>query len=348
MWHLLEKRLPVQRDYNLLKTRHEQDPSSTLTRLEEQLVLAHQLIGTARGRTIAAAIEGLIAFTAKISPGLALRMLEREEQWIYRFRALHGLILELLQVQGIELRWVHALVATMGRWEDYREYNEHTKPAMFAVYTSALHRHDYEVARSAYDMARYVFLVEKESPSDLGQWATAWAETGSAPPDVLRDRDEYETTQVPDIEPSRSDSGTDELGWTEDLDRLAGQDLAAFEKRLDEISDESFIRGCRRELDRVYPDWRTIIVQAVGRALSEDDDEILNACFAELMAEISTTPAGPAPTARDAIRAALQRFVECTAERLDAALTVEEFEQLFDVDEWLDGFVYSGNISLLP
>jgi hypothetical protein len=108
-----------------LKLAHEQDPSSTLTRMEEQLVLAHQLIVTARGRTIAAAIEGLIAFTARLFPGLALSMLEREEQWIYRASALHGLILELLQVQGVELRWVQALVATMGRWEDYREYNRH-------------------------------------------------------------------------------------------------------------------------------------------------------------------------------------------------------------------------------
>ena len=312
-----------------LKFAHEQDPSSTLTRLQEQLVLAHQLIGTARGQTIAAAIEGLIVFTARISPGLALSMLEREEPWIYRASALHGLILALLQVQGIELRWVQALVATMGRWEGYREYNEHTKPAMFAVYSSALHRHDYEVARRAYDMARYVFLVEKECPSDLGRWATTWAETGSAPHDVLQDCDEYGITQVPDIEPSRSDSGTDEPGWSEDLDRLAVQDLVAFEKRLDEIADESFICGRRRELDRVYPDWRTIIGQSMGRALSEDDDQVLNACFAELVAEICPAPAVSTPAAREATRAALRRFVERTTERLDAALTVKEFEQLF-------------------
>ena len=325
-----------------LKFADAQDPSSTLTRLEEQLVLAHQLIGTARGRTIAAAIEGLIAFTARISPGLALSMLEREERWIYRASALHGLILELLQVQGIELRWVQALVATMGRWEDYREYNDHTKPAMFAVYSSALHRHDYEVARRAYDMARYVFFVEKECPSDLGQWAAAWVEAGNAPPDVLRDRDEYGIKQEPDVEPLRNDPSTDEPGWPEDLDSLASQDLAALEERLDELSNESLIHGRRRELDRAYTDWRTIIGQAVGRVLSEDDGEVLNACFAGLMAEICTAPAGSAPATRDAIRAALRRFVEHTAERLDATLTVEAFEQLFDVDAWLDGFVYAG------
>src|SRR5262249_24685931 len=38
----------------------------------------------------------------------------------------------------------------------------------------------------------------------------------------------------------------------------------------------------------------------------------------------------------------LRRFVEHTAERLDTALTVEAFEQVFDVDAWLDGFVYAG------
>jgi hypothetical protein len=184
-----------------LKLAHQQDPDSTLGRVREQMALAHQLVGTARSKTVEVAIEDLITFVSTISPALALRMIEREEDVIYRARALHGVVPALLDSGVVDRRLVLALVATMGRWTNYAEFDEQTKPTMFAVYAAALRGREFNTARRAYDLARQIFLVEKELPAELGRWAATWIEAGQAPPDVEADHAAHSHLQSPNGEP---------------------------------------------------------------------------------------------------------------------------------------------------
>lgn len=320
-----------------LKLAHEQDPDSTPTRLREQLVLAHQLLGAAQGRTVEIAIEELIAFAARPLPCLALFLLQREGPHIYRPRALHHVVLTLLRAEGIDLRWVLALVATMERWSGRSDYEEHTKPAMLAVYTSALKRQDYDIARRAYDLARYVFLVEQESPSDIGDWAAAWVEAGGTPSDVFAGLEEYGTGQAPENVPSEGDEATVRVGQTE-LDDLAARNLAELEERLNQFGQESLERARRRDLERVYSLWGTAIRQATGKELSEEDSKVVDELLEEFAVEVCAVTAGAAPASGEAVRQVVRRFVERSAGRLNANLTVEQLGEFFDVEGWLAGF----------
>ena len=67
-----------------MRLAHGPNPQGTLSRIEEQLVLAHQLEEAARSKTTAIAIEELISFAAEESPSLSLEMLHREERMIFR------------------------------------------------------------------------------------------------------------------------------------------------------------------------------------------------------------------------------------------------------------------------
>ena len=76
---------------------HGQDPEGTLGRVEEQLILAHQLADAARAKTVAIAIEDLIAFSTRVSPSLCLEMLFHEDHMVFRVRAVKSLIEALLK-----------------------------------------------------------------------------------------------------------------------------------------------------------------------------------------------------------------------------------------------------------
>jgi hypothetical protein len=324
-----------------LKLAHEQEPDSTPTRIREQLVLAHQLVGPAQGRTVEVAIEELIAFAAETFPCLALFLLEREGPHIYRPRALYHVVRALLRVEGIDLRWVLTLVATMERWTGRSDYEEHTKPAMSAVYTSALKRQHYDIARRAYDLARHVFLVEQESPSDIGNWAAAWADAGNAPMEVVRDYAEFGTEMVMENEPLLSGEPIGYADWAE-LDALASKGLAELEQHLDRAAEEGIARERRSELERVYPDWLTVIQKAIGTELSEEKCKVVDCLFGQLATEVCTVPAESGSAPRRAVREALRRFVESCAQQLSDNLTIEQFGAFFDIEMWLDSFAHKG------
>jgi hypothetical protein len=331
-----------------LELAHHQDPDGTLDRVMDQMTLAHQLVGTSRSKTVAVAIEDLIKFVSRIEPRLALTALVREEDLIFRARALHNVVLALLENSFVDRRFVLSLVATMGRWENYREFDEHTKPAMLAVYSAALRQKDYATARKAYDLWRQILLVEKEMPDEVQRMAALWIQAGSAPPDVLRD---YSLCPPPDEKapsgPADSAQSSEDECLSKELQELAYIDMGKLEARLDDVLQEQVRRDRRRDLERVHDHWRNALGQAAARTWSEEDGRVFDECFERFGDAAIEAHAAKGTAGREAVRDALGRFVGAVSEKLACSVTVEQVEEFFDVDGWLDTFVRAGTAPYL-
>lgn len=331
---------------SVLELAHKHEPQGTMDRVAEQLVLAHQLVGTAQSKTVAVAIEGLIEFIAKIKPKLALDALAREEGLVYRERALHEIILALLSQHVIDRRLLLALVATMERYQNYTEFDEETKPAAFAVYSAALQQREFEIARKAYDFWRHILLVEKDMPGELGRWAEAWVLVGEAPADVLQDHAVY-PLPPPNGKPSNSPNLVDSVDETlqDELDALAVDDLAKFEARLDDAIQQAIKSDRRRELDHVRADWRTALGRAAGQELSAEEMQRCDDCVTVFAEAIVGLPSTLGPSASKSVHEALEQLFEAVSRELSCTVTVSAFEKFFDVDDWLDRFIRAAGAS---
>lgn len=322
-----------------LRLAHIQDPGATLKRVEEQLLLAHQLEGTGAPKMVAVAIEDLIEFISSFSPGLALEALVREEPLVFRERAIRHMVLSLLDNGGVDRRLLLSLVATMGRWENYRHFDDETKPAMFAVYAAALAAKDYETAGKVYKFARYVLLVEKEMPSELSRWAKEWVLLGTEPADVRADHapQSHSTSEVP----GESDRGsTTDARLTLELDELATGEISTFEERLDAIAQEEVRVSRLREVERAHNDWRTAFKRAVGRAWSEVEEKILQECWDSFAEDVAERLSLPGVEARKAIQELISQLTVTMSRRLSFRIAIEKVRELFDIEGWLDGLVH--------
>jgi hypothetical protein len=325
-----------------LSLAHGQDPRGTLARIAEQLVLAHQLVGTARSNTVAVAVEGLIEFIAKVEPALGLRALVREESLVYRERALERVICALCDDDRVERRLLVALATTMGRWANYTEFDEHTNPTMFELYSSALAHGDLEAARAAYDIWRHVLLIEKEMPGELGRWAAAWSSAGEPPENVRQDCEDFPPRPHEDSTQTGPTVGLeDEREGIEQLDEAAG-DIAKLEALLQERLDATTRRERARELDRFRSDWQEALGRAAKRNWSDADTPLLDECFAEFTNAALVVEGETRAAQRDALRTALGRSIECVAVKSPATASLDAFIDYFDFDGWADGFLQAG------
>ena len=318
---------------------HEENPDGTLNRVEEQLALAHQLVDTAQAKTVGVAIEALIELLSKIDPGLALEALHREEELIYRSRAIQNIVGVLLDKGNIDRRLVLSIAATMGRWENHREFDDHTKPTMFAIYSAALADNDIATARSAYNLCRQILLVEKQMPAELGRWAAKWVGTGGAPPNVENDYAEYSTLDKQEHEnPSDHLKSDDNSPLSDELDALA-DDLDRLDARLEEGISQALRTDRIRELEHIQHDCQRAYSQAAGDAWSENADEDFDLCFAEFMERVIKVDFGEKPVAKASVRDALRWLVSTVSEQLSCTVTYANFEDFFDIEEWLNSFV---------
>jgi hypothetical protein len=336
------------KDYQLseilpvLRLAHEQDPGSTIERVSEQLSLAHQLKGVARFRTIAITTQELIEFVAEFDPVLSLRMIEREEDLIYRTGALHGVALTLMKLGTVDTRLILALVATMDRWDNLNAFDEYTNPAMFAVFSEALTRGELETARRSYDLARHLLLVEKEMPAELGRWAAAWAQIGVAPTDVLEDLSLFGSIRgkTAGAHPSSMERSDDELAWDSELGGLTVTSPDELERLLDRLISEAVRRDRTRELDRAREHWSTAIRAGIRHDWSEADEQVLSRCF-DVFAEAALAISSEA-TAREAAHGAVQGLLGALSLGFGTSLDRAVLEELLDVDGWVLEFVRSG------
>jgi hypothetical protein len=154
-----------------LENAHKHYPEKTLNRLITLLTLAHQLWGAADDRAVARAFGGLIDFSCQLSPALAIELLRKEENCIFRGELIEALTRTLSSKREIDLRYIWALTRTMNKWDNFQSYNDDTYPAMLHIFQSCLDRNDGVLAQEIYEYARHQLLVEKEMPERLGQFA---------------------------------------------------------------------------------------------------------------------------------------------------------------------------------
>jgi hypothetical protein len=324
-----------------LELLRQQHTAGILDRIAEQLALAHNLEGAARSNTIAVGIEGLIAFAARVSRGLALRMLQHEEPSIHRSRAMQSVVAELLKDRSNDVRWVWALACTMERWEDHTDYNEHTRPAMRAIFQSSLLSQDSNLAETIYRRARHIFHVEKADHSELAEWQRLWIQAGIAPESVRADYKQLgETAAAPpqlNHEPYPREAPTIVLPAKD-----AKPDPRELEGLLDEFERDAFLRERQRELDRTKDKWRAICTSMIGRDLTGEELQAFDEHFHALRANLNQVPYVSRLEARQKMGAFIEEFVSRLNLCWGGILPFEKFARLFDIEAWLNSFVHGG------
>ena len=263
-------------EFSLIRTAlelaHMDDPDGSLDRVREQLVLAYQMVPQSSNNTLSTAVERLIEFLARVDPALAFAAVYHEEALIHRDRTVHNCVLALIDCGLVDRRLVLSVAATVGRWSNYREFDDYAKPAMFSIFSDALAHNDFATARSAYDFWRQVLLVEKQMPEEIGRWAAAWVNVGSAPADVNIDYARYSTKG----DQGPADSNEPE---TDFLSRLSNELDSMVENvgRLDARLEEGIGHVLRTErmgvLSEAQDNIRVAYFRAAGNAGSETETE---------------------------------------------------------------------------
>ena len=253
-----------------MKLAHNHDPQGTVARISQQLILAHQLEDAARSKTIAVAIEDLIAFSSNVSPALSLEMLFREDGSVFRERAIKELINALLAIQSLDPRLLWVLAATMSVWEDYRHFSDETAPALTAVFEACVDRHLTATAAAIYRKTRQLFLVQKEMPRLLGSWAHMWVEAGDAPPEVRADCDQYWSPNTRTEENSLADLEL-EPDDVHRLDEAVKAGIPDLERELDRLEVWSLRRARHSEIEHLRNDWSQRIEALVDRKFNDQE-----------------------------------------------------------------------------
>lgn len=162
---------------------HVKSPGQTRARLARLLWMAHQLAGAAQRKTVAVAIHELAEVASTlIHPCLGLELLSREDEHVFRDWGLHRLVSRWVSESSLDLRFVWMVVRTMDRWENHSTYDDHTYPAMLEVFRAALARREQVLATEIYATARRLFLVEKDTPARVAEWASLFIASGLPPP----------------------------------------------------------------------------------------------------------------------------------------------------------------------
>ncbi|MCK9384150.1 MAG: hypothetical protein M0Q15_05945 [Nevskia sp.] len=320
------------------------DPEHIVDRLQEQLELIHQLIGTAQGKTTAVAIEGLTEWLTPLNHSLALRMIEKEEDYIYRERALRDLIRALIDTGHADLRLLLSLVATMSKWRDYTDFDEQTRPALFEVYEAAIKQADYDVAQSTYDFARHVLLVEKEQPGEVGRWAHYWTEHGNAPASVIADLSlivppkDKEQSGIHETIGEETDLS---MAQKADVDAFAGAGPEAIDALLDALSMKSAVRERLRQLRSVHSDWLHTLAKLAKLRLSEDLTSDFDKSFEHLGEELESALESNDGAIRTKIKEYVAAFIGHVLKKASGHVDFPEFDRTCDLDGWLDSYLGS-------
>jgi Cap4, dsDNA endonuclease domain/NACHT domain len=318
-----------------LELAHERNPAATRQRIADQLRLAHRLEGAARAKTAQVAIEDLIVFASRISPGLPLKMLAREEDSIYRERALDSLAREWIKSTDVPLTWLWALASTAARWGDFSEYRDHVLPMREAIFAAALQRKDFAAAGIIYREARHVFLVEKGTLDELAKWARMWVDTGDAPAHVRADAQSCTS----DVSPGDlSATGSSRLFSPDPaiLAAAAQKGLPALQELLDQLARRQMTETWQREIDRVFPDWLEVFSAALGRELTPDDRAALDPVLKQTLERVAALTPSDRIRTKDALRLAVSDTISAMAKQLGRSSIGQDLSNSFDMESWLE------------
>ncbi|MGL6625712.1 dsDNA nuclease domain-containing protein [Aeromonas jandaei] len=322
-----------------LEMAHAQDPSGSLTRLTEQLELAHNLENTGAGKQVAIAIEGILELVAQWNPALVFSGLVKEDAMIFRERALRSVLSKLIENKSLDKRLLLAIIKTMSRWGNYSHFDDETAPAMKEFFAGLLARGEYKIADETYQFARQVFLVEKQCPHLLREWAIM--RNAHTPDSEIAKHDE-EAYRIVEKQEKRQDS-TKMFDTSRDdirsaLDKLTTTDISNITLSLEELALEERKKEIANNLKRDRSDWLIALLKvtsltSIPSELEQSVDSFFE-FFEQRITDILSTD-------EVCSRKAIEEFVHKSVHEFALLVGVNRedttlIDESFDLEAWLD------------
>ena len=313
-----------------LELAHRTDPTGSLQRIREQFTLSHQLEGTGAGKQVAIALEGLLELVARWYPAKVFHGLIAEDPYIARERALRSVLGVLAADRQTDKRLLLAVLKTLSRWENYRHFNDDTEPAMREFFLTLLKQGDVDVALETYQFARQVFLVEKEMPQLVGQWANLWE--GLSKPEIVTS-DKNKLTPADTIESVvQKQKGALASAFSSQV----SPDLHELNSTLDALAVDARRERNSKELHNGRNDWLkallvTVAMDSVPAQHQTAVDELLEK-FEQRVLEIMDDKAeGQEARVEDLAQATVAEFTKI----VDGSQSDRRLKDAFDIDAWL-------------
>ncbi|WP_273859896.1 ATP-binding protein [Photobacterium sp. GSS17] len=322
-----------------LEIAHNQDPSGSLRRLNEQLELAHHLEDTGAGKQVAIAIEGLLELVAQWKPALVFRGLVEEESLIFRERALRGVLLKLVTNKSLDKQLLLAILKTMSRWENHNHFNDETAPAMKEFFAALLEQKEYQIADETYQFARQVFLVEKQLPhllSDLAIMRNAnHSDNELAKQDEETFREDEKQAECQEIEDVFDDS-RDSIKSV--LEKLAPDNISEVTRCLEDLALEERKKKIARKLTQERNDWLQALlnVTSLNSIPSEFEqyiDNFLESFEQRIVELLSADEVHSRRAVEELVHDTVHEFALLIGVKKE---TIAPIEEGFDLDTWLD------------
>lgn len=254
-----------------LRRTHVSHPELSVNRVRKLLQLTHKLHIAADGRAVSRAVGDLIDFSASVSPALALELLFRED-WVFTDEVIEGFTLSLPKLPGIDLRYLWAMVKTMSKWDDFRDYNEDTYPAMLNLFLACVGLGKVDLAEDIYEYARHQLIIEKGMPERIFEFSKAAVDKGVTFSTVDVDIELYRDTWNQSVEEKTRRNEIPHFGsdtrkqnnWKlpeySYLKEQAERDFDLFERTLSQWARKKWIFAAKRDIFRFYEELRRNIL----------------------------------------------------------------------------------------
>lgn len=332
-------------------------PDKSLSRLAKLLHLTHQLVGTGRATIPARALEYLIALASSIDLKLGLDLLYREDPYIFREDGIKGVINEASQSNHIDLRYLWAIVKTMDKWDDFNVYRDSTYPTMLSIFETILSRGDLDLASEIYDFCRHQFLVEKDRPESVYDFAEACQKYGYSVSTSLIDLQKFKAlkdkaaqyeTQSNTIIRSKETHMLKKPNYDE-LYLRSEQDFNSFSLEVENIYS-NFVRAQRRRdlkrgyfsLQQLYEGWHNAQARDIQLRVNSYSIDMLReyVTFSKKVCEI------PIQIHQNEYFQAVSELIEDLRFNVQNLISEEAFgkyfDEQFDVEAWLEDVTRGG------
>lgn len=226
---------------------HQKNPAKSRERIARLLHLAHQLLETGGSNLVARAIEYLIAFASSINIGLGLELLHQEDDHVSREYAIQSMTTALIERPTTDLRPLWQIIKTMDKWHDFRVYRDTTVPTMLNFFKTTLERKNFGLAEEIYEFCRHQFLVEKDMPQAVFDFAEACREQNFPIRSSESDFSDFKASKEKALE---QESGQNKLTLPKEFTRLKKVNYEIFFQ----LSENNFI-DFNLEIDQLYEEY---------------------------------------------------------------------------------------------
>lgn len=264
----------------MLELTHKQYPEKSKERLGKLLTFAYQLSDAARGKTFFIAIEELINFSYNISPELAFKLLDNQDEVIYRERAIEKLTKNLVDFPDINLWYVWAIIKTMNKWEDYSHYNEETYPTILCLIKKTGETKQWELMKNMYTFTKHQLLVEKNMPERIFEIAVECQQYGLELESLNADIEEFKKYKIEKIDEiddfyvGKLKKGRIAVPDVQTLQQLAHSNFTEFECAIEALHTKFLDADRMEQLKQCYYDLKRAF-NGVYESLETNEAEVL-------------------------------------------------------------------------